>query len=68
MDPLFAVIHNPPDTGRVKIIGMYSSRDLADAAVKRAQALPGFIDDADCFSVDRYEVDKDHWPRGFVRL
>jgi hypothetical protein len=64
----FAVLHNPPDTGRVKVIGIYSSVDLAEAAVERARLLPGFVEQPDAFVVERYDVDKDHWPRGFIRL
>jgi hypothetical protein len=30
--------------------------------------LPGFVEDPDSFTVHRYEIDEDHWPRGFVRL
>jgi hypothetical protein len=65
---LFVVLHNPPDTGRVKVIGIYSSTTLAEAAIERAQSLPGFIDQPDAFAIDQYEVDRDHWPRGFIHL
>jgi hypothetical protein len=68
MDPLFVLLHNPPETGRVKVIGIYSSQALAEAATERTRTLPGFVDDPDSFTIEPYEVDKDHWPRGFVRL
>lgn len=68
MEHLFTLLHNPPDTGRVKVIGIYSSETLAEAAMERARSLPGFIEQPDCFTIDPCEVDKDHWPRGFVRL
>jgi hypothetical protein len=68
MQPLFVVLHSPPDTGKVKVIGIYSTEPGAQAAAQRARDLPGFVDDADSFTVHRYEIDKDHWPRGFVRL
>jgi hypothetical protein len=68
MEPLFAVFHDPPETGKVKIIGIYSSKELAEAAIERARVLPGFVDDADSFRIDRYDIDEDHWPRGFIRL
>lgn len=56
------------DTGEedVKFIGAYSSRDAAEAAVARTAALPGFRNAADGFSIDAYEVDKDHWVEGYV--
>lgn len=68
MGRLFMLLHNPVDTGRVKVIGIYSSKTLAEAAMERARQLPGFIEQPDCFTIDQCEVDKDHWPRGFVRL
>lgn len=68
MDPLFALLHSLPETGRVKVIGVYSSRQLAEAAMERTRILPGFADEPDGFTIDEYEIDKDHWPRGFVRL
>jgi hypothetical protein len=68
MDPLFVLLHNPPESGRVKVIGIYSSKALAEAAIERTRILPGFAEEPDSFTIDQYEVDKDHWPRGFVRL
>lgn len=68
MDPLFALLHSLPETGRVKVIGIYSSRPLAEAAMERTRTLPGFADEPEGFTIDEYEIDKDHWPRGFVRL
>ena len=68
VESLFAVFHDPPETGRVKVIGIYSSEELAKAAIERTQSLPGFEDHPDGFKIDRYDIDKDHWPRGFVRL
>jgi len=68
VSPLFAVFHDPPETGRVKIIGVYSSEELAEAAVQRTRVLPGFVDNPDSFTIGRYDIDNDHWPRGFVHL
>jgi len=68
MDPLFVLLHSLPETGRVKVIGIYSLRKLAEAALERTRLLPGFCDEPDGFTIEQYEVDKDHWPRGFVRL
>ena len=68
MEPLFVVLHDPPETGRAKVIGIYSSEELALAALERPKALPGFYDDPHGFAIHRYEIDQDHWPRGFVRL
>ena len=68
MEPLFVVLHDPPETGRAKVIGIYSSEELALAAIERTKALPGFSDEPHGFAIHRYEIDQDHWPRGFVRL
>ena len=68
MDPLYVLLHSLPETGRVKVVGIYSSRALAEDAEERARALPGFSEEPDSFTIEQYEVDKDHWSRGFVRL
>jgi hypothetical protein len=68
MDPLFVLLHSLPETGRVKVVGIYSSRSLAAAAEERSRRLPGFSEEPDGFTIEQYEVDKDHWSRGFVRL
>jgi hypothetical protein len=68
MEILFVLLHSLPETGKVKVIGIYSSRALAQEAEERSRLLPGFADEPDGFAIEQYEVDKDHWPRGFVRL
>jgi len=68
MPPLFALLHSLPESGKVKVVGIYSSRELAQAAQERARLLPGFADEPDGFTIEEYAVDEDHWPRGFVRL
>jgi hypothetical protein len=50
----------------VKFIGVYSSRDKAQAAVARLGRLPGFADAPDGFHIDEYRVDQDHWAQGYV--
>ena len=68
MDPLFVLLHSLPETGRVKVIGLYSSRVMAEEAMERARVQPGFAQEPEGFTIEQYELDKDHWPRGFVRL
>ena len=68
MKLLFVLLHSLPETGRIKVVGVYSSRELAEAAEERTRLLPGFADEPDGFTIEQYEVDRDHWPRGFVRL
>lgn len=70
MKTVFILQHERPETEEVmedvKFIGAYSSRVSAEAAVHRLQRQPGFCDYPDGFSIDEYEVDKDHWTEGFV--
>lgn len=68
IDPLFVLFHSLAETGKVKVIGIYSSRALAEEALERTRVLPGFDEEPDGFTIDQYEIDRDHWPRGFVRL
>jgi hypothetical protein len=56
----------PPDEEDVKLIGVYSTESAANAAVRRAGALPGFSDDPEGFEVVRYQIDKDEWTHGYV--
>ncbi len=50
----------------VKFIGVYSSRENAEAAVARLGRLPGFSDAPGGFHVDEYRVDQDQWVEGYV--
>ena len=68
MDALYLLLHNPPETGKVKVIGVYSTEGLAREALDRARQLPGFAEEVDGFTISTIDVDKDQWPRGFVRL
>ncbi len=52
----------------VKFIGVYSSRQNADAVVARLSKLPGFSDAPDGFHIDEYRVDQDHWVEGYVTV
>jgi hypothetical protein len=68
VEPLFVLLHSLPESGRVKVIGIYSSKAMAEKAEERSRLLPGFVEEPEGFTIERYEIDKDHWPRGFVRL
>ena len=50
----------------VKLIGAYSSEAAAWAAIERLRMQPGFRDHPDAFTIDGYEIDKDHWKEGFI--
>jgi hypothetical protein len=69
MDHVFVVQHEHQlrdDREDVKFIGVYATREHAERAVERLKQQPGFRDSPQGFSVDRYEVGKDHWTEGFV--
>ena len=52
----------------VKIIGVYSSRETADAAIARLSRVAGFSEAATGFHVDEYQLDKDQWVEGYSTL
>jgi hypothetical protein len=71
MDAAYVVQHIHiinDDEEDVKMIGVYSSEQLAQEAVARLSSQPGFCDVPDGFHIDRYELDKDHWTEGFVNV
>ena len=51
-----------------KLIGVYSSAEMAEGAKRRALMLPGFKDAPDGFVIDRYALDEDHWQEGYVTI
>ncbi len=50
----------------VKLIGVYSSRENAQAAITRLSRAPGFSETPEGFHIDEYEMDKDHWVEGYI--
>ncbi|MFI5930668.1 hypothetical protein [Actinoplanes sp. NPDC051494] len=48
-----------------KMLGVYSSRERALERAGHARTLPGFRDEPDCFTVEAYQVDENHWTGGF---
>ena len=66
--PLHVLLHSMPQTGKVKVVGIYSSKMMAEGAEAEARQLPGFCEEPEGFTIAQYEVDSMHWSRGFVRL
>jgi hypothetical protein len=52
----------------VKLIGVYSSRENAQAAIERLSQVPGFSDALGGFHIDEYQLDKDQWVEGYSTL
>lgn len=68
MKSAFIVFHaceTSNEVDSVKMIGAYSSKEAGESAILRLIKQPGFRDLPDGFSVDKYEIDKDHWQEGF---
>jgi hypothetical protein len=60
-------VHEFPDGEEdAKLIGIYSSWELADEAKQRALSQPGFREAPDGFCIDRYAVNQDHWTEGYI--
>jgi hypothetical protein len=67
--------HVPPggDADQSMLIGVYSSREAALAAVARLSDKPGFRDhptvtddeDGPGFFIESYALDEDHWAEGY---
>lgn len=55
-------------TEDVKFIGVYSSRENAQAAIIRIGQTAGFSEAPDGFHIDEYQVDKDQWVEGYSTL
>lgn len=64
----FVFLLNHEHGDDIKFIGIYETQEKADAARNRAKNLLGFRDFPEGFSIDRYELDKDHWTEGFVAV
>jgi hypothetical protein len=68
MDKVFVLHHTrkiSDDAEDVKLIGVYRSHAAAAMAIHRLSKQPGFRDLPDGYSIDGYELDKDHWIEGF---
>lgn len=52
----------------VKLIGVYSTKEEAEKAIKRVEAQSGFCDAPEGFHISRYTLDKDHWTEGYVTV
>ena len=67
MTNVFLLQHNIPrgDHDNSKIIGIYSSRVLAEAAIDRLKGKPVFRDPKGTFTVGPYQIDLDYSADGF---
>ena len=63
--PLWHVRQDDEHGDDAKFIGVYSTKEAAEAAIARLSAQPGFREYPAGFHVDPYELDEDHWSEGF---
>jgi hypothetical protein len=62
-------VHSVSDGAEdVKLVGVYSSRENAQAAITRLSQAPGFSEAPAGFHIDEYQVDKDQWVEGYSTL
>ena len=51
----------------IKAIGIYSSKQKAEEVKERLKPKPGYNKyPEDCFYIDRYRLNEDHWTEGFI--
>ena len=55
------------DGDDVKLLGVYSTRELAEERRQRARLTPGFRDEPECFTINPYTLNHDEWQDGFIR-
>jgi homoserine kinase type II len=67
MDPVYVLQHAYQSSKgeHIKMIGVYSSEQLAKDAINRLVKLPGFSKYPDGFHIDAYPLNRDHWSEGF---
>jgi hypothetical protein len=49
-----------------RLLGVYTTKEDALAAVDRMRVLPGFDGEPDCFFVDEFTYDEVFWEEGFT--
>ena len=57
-----------PKRDETKLLGVYSSRELAEDARGRLMEQPGFRDHPNDFEIAEYELNRDHWTEGFITV
>ena len=60
--------HERDGCSEYKLIGVFSTRERAEAAVEARRGKPGFADHPDGFGIASYVVDDTAWPDGFITV
>lgn len=61
-------ISEDDDVQDVKLIGVYTTKELAEEAVERKKNLEGFRDYPDGFEISETPLDTDLWTSGFITI
>jgi hypothetical protein len=71
MKQVYILWHHYPDDSdddNAKLLGVYSSKEVAEQRREaKYKLLPGFSQGEGEFTIDAYEIDRDHWDEGFYR-
>lgn len=70
MDQVFILHHSYEleDVEEIKLIGVYTSKDLAELAIERLKTKPGFCNRPEDFSISEYTLNQDSWIEGFSTM
>jgi hypothetical protein len=69
MGTVFILHHDyEPGDDHVKLLGAFSTKQSALAAIRKYRELPGFSEYPDGFTIDEYELDKEEWTEGFISI
>lgn len=64
---LFHTHYLPAGEDDDKLLGVYSSRKLAETKIEeKYRKLPGFCQPDGEFIIDEYQIDQDNWEEGFI--
>lgn len=68
MDSVFILwhCHQTADDSDDKLIGVYKTREDAEAAIGRLKDKPGFKDAVDGFEIHDYVLGRDGWTEGYI--
>ena len=66
---VYVVSHFRADTepdAALKLVGVFESKQLAEATVERLKREPGFKESPDGFSISPFVLNRSYWDGGFV--
>jgi hypothetical protein len=61
-------VHLNGSEENIKLIGIYVTKEDAEAALSRVKDQPGFRECPEGFEISEFEVGKDHWAEGYMTV